>query len=59
MSGLTIPYYSHLLDAATATVGSLLIYSGVLGTFVDPLRRKRISSPFVVMFFSSSSALVD
>ncbi|KAL4969600.1 DUF4267 domain-containing protein [Aspergillus stella-maris] len=28
----------YLLDAATAIVGSLLIYSGVLGTFLDPVR---------------------
>jgi hypothetical protein len=38
--------YSYFLDAATAIIGSLLIYSGVLGTFIDPLRCKCATTSF-------------
>ncbi|KAH8597602.1 hypothetical protein B0O99DRAFT_739604 [Bisporella sp. PMI_857] len=34
-------YYSYALDAATLTIGSALIYSGVLGTFINPLALAR------------------
>ncbi|KAL4987321.1 hypothetical protein BDW68DRAFT_177925 [Aspergillus falconensis] len=30
-------YLSYFLDAATCAIGSLLLYSGVKGTFIDPL----------------------
>lgn len=38
MSGSgSLTYLPYVLDAATCAIGSLLIYSGVKGTFVDPL----------------------
>lgn len=41
----TIPYHSYFLDAASYVIGSLLIYSGVLGTFIDPLARNNSFPP--------------
>ncbi|KAJ6019308.1 hypothetical protein N7499_009528 [Penicillium canescens] len=32
-----VTYLPYVLDAATCAIGSLLIYSGVKGTFIDPL----------------------
>jgi hypothetical protein len=40
-----IQYFSYFLDAATFVIGSLLIYSGVLGTFVNPLACNYTSMP--------------
>ncbi|KAL4867589.1 hypothetical protein BDV12DRAFT_198010 [Aspergillus spectabilis] len=55
-----VSYYSYFLDAATAIIGSLLIYSGVLGTFIDPLRLAKFfglptaTSENVVLFPSAT-----